>query len=216
MIKINLLGAPKPKRGKRSAPSMPVMAGEGPNPIVMMVVAGVIGLAVAGFLYWKADSDQQKLIVEIAKEEAENRRLAAVKAKYEQEERVKQNYERRVKVIDELRANQSGPVNLLAMIGDTVNSTEAVWLNTMTDAGNSITLDGTALSSHAVANLIKNLQKTEFFKSVELNETSQDPQVKNMQSFNFKLVCEKKAPVTAPTAPAAAGPPAGTPAGQKG
>jgi type IV pilus assembly protein PilN len=205
MIKINLLGTPKPKRGKRAAASMPVMAGEGPNPVVMLVVAGVLGLAVAGFLYWRADSEQQRLNAEIQKEEAENRRLAAVKAKYEQEERVKYNYERRVKVIDELRANQSGPVNLLAMIGDTVNSTEAVWLNTMNDTGTAITLNGTALSSHAVANLIKNLQKTEYFRAVELNENIQDPQVKNMQAYNFKLVCEKKTAVTAPA-----------PAGQKG
>ena len=209
MIKINLLGTPKPKRGKRAAASMPVMAGEGPNPVVMMVVAGVLGLAVAGFLYWRADSEQQRLVAEIQKEEQENRRLAAVKAKYEQEERVKYNYERRVRVIDELRANQSGPVNLLAMIGDTVNSTEAVWLNTMTDTGSSITLDGTALSSHAVANLIKNLQKTEFFRTVELNENIQDPQVKNMQAFNFKLVCEKKSAGSA--VPATPGP-----AGQRG
>jgi type IV pilus assembly protein PilN len=171
---------------------MPVMAGEGPNPIVMLVIAGALGIAVAGFMYWRADSEQQRLNAEIAKEEAENRRLAAVKAKYEQEEKVKQNYERRVKVIDELRANQSGPVNLLAMIGDTVNSTEAVWLNTMTDTGNSVNLDGTALSSHAVANLIKNLQKTDYFKAVELAETLQDPQEKKMQAFNFRLVCEKK------------------------
>jgi type IV pilus assembly protein PilN len=205
MIKINLLGTPKPKRGKRSTATMPVMAGEGPNPVVMLVVAGVLGLAVAGFMYWRADSEQQRLNAELQKEEAENRRLAVVKAKYEQEERVKYNYERRVKVIDELRANQSGPVNLLAMIGDTVNGTDAVWLNTMTDSGNSITLDGTALSSHAVANLIKNLQKTEFFKTVELNENIQDPQVKNMHAFNFKVVCEKKAPVTAPATPAPAG-----------
>jgi type IV pilus assembly protein PilN len=209
MIKINLLGAPKPKRGKRAAASMPVMAGEGPNPVVMMVIAGVLGLAVAGFMYWRADSEQQRLNADIAKEEAENRRLAAVKAKYEQEEKVKFNYERRVKVIDELRQGQIGPVNLLAMIGDTVNSTEAVWLNTMTESGNTITLDGTALSSHAVANLIKNLQKTEFFKSVELNENIQDPQVKNMESYNFKLVCERKGPPAAP--PATSGP-----AGQKG
>ena len=204
MIKINLLGAPKPKRGKRStAAAMPVMAGEGPNPIVMIVIAGALGIAIAGFMYWRADSEQQRLNAEIQKEEAENRRLAAVKAKYEQEEKVKQNYERRVRVIDELRANQSGPVNLLAMIGDTVNSTEAVWLNTMTDTGNAISLDGTALSSHAVANLIKNLQKTDFFRTVELNESIHDPQVKDMQAYNLKVVCEKKTAAVAPPPPKA-------------
>jgi len=37
-----------------------------------------------------------------------------------------------VDVIDQLRT-QSGPVNLLSMIGDTVNGTEAVWLNSMQD-----------------------------------------------------------------------------------
>ena len=33
-------------------------------------------------------------------------------------------------MIDQLRAAQAGPVNLLNMIGDTVNGTEAVWLST--------------------------------------------------------------------------------------
>ena len=40
------------------------------------------------------------------------------------------------------------------MIGDTVNGTEAVWLNSMQDQGASVAIDGTALSSDAVANLI--------------------------------------------------------------
>jgi len=67
------------------------------------------------------------------------------------------------RVIDQLRANQTGPVALLAMIGDTVNGTEAVWLNSLQDQGASVAIDGTALSSDAVANLISNLQKTGFF-----------------------------------------------------
>ena len=33
-------------------------------------------------------------------------------------------------VIDQLRAAQAGPVKLLDTIGQTVNGTEAVWLNT--------------------------------------------------------------------------------------
>ena len=77
------------------------------------------------------------------------------------------------------------------MVGSTVNNTEAVWLNTMKDQGNSIDIEGLALSQDAVANLITNLQKTGFFRSVEIKETYQDESVKDMQAFLFTLSCEK-------------------------
>jgi Tfp pilus assembly protein PilN len=84
-----------------------------------------------------------------------------------------------------------GPVNLLSTIGDTVNSTEAVWLNSMQDQGANVAIDGMALSSDAVANLISNLQKTGFFRNIEIKETTQDEKVKDMQAFQFTLTCEK-------------------------
>jgi Tfp pilus assembly protein PilN len=95
-------------------------------------------------------------------------------------------------VIDGLRASQNGgPVNLMAMLGETVNNTEAVWLSKMDDSGTSVNLEGTALSTDAVANLIANLQKTGFFRTVEIKETYQDDQIKDMQAFQFTLTCEK-------------------------
>ena len=60
-----------------------------------------------------------------------------------------------------------------------------------------------ALSANAVANLVKNLQKTGYFKTVELDESVQDSQNKEMQAFIFKLTCEKpveKAPEVQPAA----------------
>jgi Tfp pilus assembly protein PilN len=76
-------------------------------------------------------------------------------------------------------------------VGTTVNNTEAVWLNTMKDSGNSIDIEGLALSHDAVANLITNLQKTGYFRAVEIKETYQDDTVKDMQAFQFTLSCEK-------------------------
>jgi Tfp pilus assembly protein PilN len=202
MIKINLLGAPKPKRGGKRVATTTVTdmsgmgmgggGGEGPNPIIIILVVCLFALAAVWYLHRQATIKADDLQAAIAKEEQENRRLSAVKAKYDQEQKVRDNYERRVKVIDDLRANQSGPVNLLTMIGDTVNNTDAVWLNTMQDKGPTIDIEGTALSSTAVANLIKNLQKTGYFKSVEMTETAQDPASKDLQEFIFKLTCEKQ------------------------
>jgi len=76
-------------------------------------------------------------------------------------------------------------------IADTVNGTEAVWLNSLQDQGPSVAIDGTALSSDAVANLISNLQKTGFFSNIEIKETYQDDTVKDMQAFQFTLTCSK-------------------------
>jgi Tfp pilus assembly protein PilN len=80
---------------------------------------------------------------------------------------------------------------LLNTIGSTVNSTEAVWLDSMTDAGNSVDIKGMALSTDAVANLISNLQKTGFFRNIEIKETFQDDTYHDMQAFQFTLSCEK-------------------------
>jgi len=124
--------------------------------------------------------------------EQKNRELADVKARFLERQTQANNYKRRVDVIDSLRASQSGgPVNLLAMLGETVNNTEAVWLSRLDDQGPSIALEGTALSTDAVANLIANLQKTGYFRTVEIKETYQDDTIKDMQAFQFMLTCEK-------------------------
>jgi Tfp pilus assembly protein PilN len=124
--------------------------------------------------------------------EQKNRELADVKARFLERQTQANNYKRRVDVIDGLRASQNGgPVTLMAMLGETVNNTEAVWLSKMDDSGPNVNLEGTALSTDAVANLIANLQKTGFFKNVEIKETYQDEQIKDMQAFQFTLTCEK-------------------------
>ena len=192
MIRINLLGSPKPKGKKSAALSMPSFElGNLGGPMVQ--VAAVLLIAGAlNFGYWY-QLDREKKVIEVQTRVAEqkNRELADIKVRYLERQKQADSYKRRVDVIDQLRANQTGPVNLLSMIGDTVNSTEAVWLNSMQDQGANVAIDGTALSSDAVANLISNLQKTGFFRNIEIKESYQDDSVKDMQAFQFTLTCEK-------------------------
>jgi Tfp pilus assembly protein PilN len=193
MIKINLLESAKGK-GKRggSSPAMPTMEmGDMGSPklkvLVVLILAGLINLG-----YWYRLNQQEKSIANQMKvAEKKNRELGDVKARYMERQTQANAYKRRVDVIDGLRAAQGGPVNLLAMLGETVNNTEAVWLSKMDDQGSSVNLEGTALSTDAVANLIANLQKTGYFKSVEIKETFQDDGIKDMQAFQFTLTCEK-------------------------
>ncbi len=189
MIKINLLGTPSSKHGKGAA--MPVMPTGGTSPMLAVLVVLLIAGALNGVWYFTLDHRAKQIADDIQKADETQKRLATVKAAYLEKQKQADLYKRRVDVIDQLRANQQGPANLLATLGDTVNSTEAVWLSKMTDTGAAIDLTGTALSANAVANLMANLKKTGKFKSVEIKETVQDAGVKEYTAFNFTLTCEK-------------------------
>ncbi len=192
MIKINLLETNKGKGKRGGGSSLPTMEiGDMGSPklkvLVVLVLAGLFNMG-----YWyRLDHMSKELAAKMKVAEQKNRELADVKARFMERQTQANNYKRRVDVIDQLRQNQTGPVNLLAMLGETVNNTEAVWLSKMDDTGPQVHLEGTALSADAVANLIANLQKTGFFKAVEIKETYQDEQVKDMQAFQFTLTCEK-------------------------
>lgn len=193
MIRINLLGAPKPKSGKKgSAVNMPSFEGASGGSPLIKVVAVVVLFAIANGMYWyHLDREKKSIEAQMRLAEQKNRELADIKARYLERQKQADAYKRRVDVIDNLRANQSGPVNLMAMIGETINGTEAVWLNSMQDNGGAVAIDGMALSNDAVANLISNLQKTGYFKNIEIKESIQDEQIKDMQAFQFTLTCEK-------------------------
>ncbi len=191
MIRINLLGTPKSKSKKGPAFSMPSLDFNVGSPMVQVAAVLIIAGLLNGGYWYQLDREKQSIAVKMQKAEQKNRELADIKARYMERQRQADAYKRRVDVIDKLREDQTGPVGLLAMIGDTVNGTEAVWLNSMQDQGANVAIDGTALSSDAVANLISNLQKTGYFKNIEIKETYQDDSVKEMQAFQFTLTCEK-------------------------
>ena len=193
MIRINLLGAPKPKRGKRGGGAVAVsIPSEGPS----MMLIGLVVLLIFGGLnyayYWKIGKDQAKLQEALKQADAQIATLSQVKTAYLEKQKQHDALKHRFDVIDQLRNNQAGPVTLLSTISNTVSNTEAVWLNTMRDEGNNVTLEGIALNNVSLATLMENLRKTDYFQSVEMKETYQDDSIKDIQSFSFILVCEKK------------------------
>ena len=185
MIRINLLGTPKPKirapRITMSAPSMKVVV----LALVVLVVGGLY------LMYWRTNKVHDQLQADLRDANKELAALAGVKAIWVQKQKEADVLKRKIGIVDQLRANQSGPVQLLNMVAATVTSTDAVWLHRMSDDGNAITMEGMALSTTAVANLITNLRKTGYFKTVELKETVQDERLKEYQAFAFTLICEK-------------------------
>ena len=187
MIRINLLGTPKAKVRR-----MPKITMSAPSLRMLSILAVTILFGAVAFMYWRAQNQHEKIQVDLRDADKQLAALAGVKAAYTQKQKEVDAIKHKFTVIDQLRANQNGPVQLLNTITQTVNSTDAVWLNKMSDDGKSISMDGMALSTTAVANLITNLNKSGYFKNIELKETWQDDTVKDYQAFTFTLVCEKQ------------------------
>jgi Tfp pilus assembly protein PilN len=193
MIRINLLGTGKPKKGKKGRRrwfAMPQLTTDGPSPLI----AGLAILVVAGaglYLYYlQLEGTHERLQTSIAEANKSIASMTKVKQAYLERQKDYDAFKRRFDVIDQLRAAQAGPVPLLASVSDTVNRTDGVWLLNLHDDGPKVSLDGVALGPDQVANLMTNLRQSGYFKNVELHETAQEDNSK-IQTFSFSLVCEK-------------------------
>lgn len=194
MIRINLLGRPKAKSKRAASVAMDFESSGSPNSINALLAIVVLVVTAGGIWYYQNQLNAQaaKIQHDMAIAKVEAAQLAQTKARFMERQKVKDEYEARVKVIDALRSSQTGPVDLLTMVSATVNNTDEVWLSGLNDGGNAVDVDGVALSANAVANLMTNLMKTGYFKSVEIKQTYQDETQTQIQAFNFTLVCDKQ------------------------
>ena len=212
MIRINLLGTTKPKKGKgrRRLFVMPQLTTDGPSPLITGLA--ILVLAGAG-IYWyhmKLQQKHEQLQADLSEASRQITSLNQVKQAYLQRQKDFDAVKRRFDIIDQLRAQQAGPVPLLTTVSDTVNATDGVWLLNLKDNGEKVALDGVALGPNAVADLMTKLRGTGYFKSIELSETvQQDNHNLKVQTFSFSVVCEKAAatPEKAATSPAKAATP---------
>lgn len=192
MIRINLLGTPRQKKGKRGAAAPVSIPSEGPSTLIVLLVVGVLAAGANYFYYHSLNAKHDKLQTDLQSADAQIKTLSAVKTAYLEKQKQHEALKARFDVIDQLRANQSGPVVLLNAISTSVSDSDAVWLNTMHDDGPSVTLEGVALSNVSLANLMENLKKTGQFKTVEMKQSVQEELSKGIQTFSFTLVCERQ------------------------
>jgi len=166
MIKINLLGRTKLKAAKTRK------IGTASNQTLMAVMAVAVVLMSVGIIYF-----WQKILVQ-QDEELSRQVMLAKKEKARQEGMLKENevfekrrklLETRINVIESLKKNQSGPVQVLDLLSDCIERSQGVWLKDLAQKGNLITVNGTAMGSpDAVADFITNLTRVGNFKNVNL------------------------------------------------
>lgn len=205
MIKINLIQEGKrPVAATRKA--MPKLALGAGNLGQWLLLAGlVLGIAVFGVWYFLAQRALNTKRAEVAAAQREVDELAQVIKEVEAFKAKKAELEKKIAVINQLKLNQKGPVQIMDQVSRALP--ELLWLTNMDVTGKTILLRGQAFNTNAVANFIENLDRVPEFSEPVLRDTSERAALYDFQiSVGFDL----SPPPEPTTTPGAA--PAGAPA----
>lgn len=201
MIRVNLLGEAKKKK-RAAMPAITLAPAGGGLILGLLLGVMVVAAAVQWYRYSGLVNQGLELDTQIADLQRERAELAQVQSQYDTFSKRKELLTARINVIEQLKAQQAGPVVLLSTLANSVTAQDMLWLTAMEKKADKLTLNGTALSMKAVADLMTQLQNSRRFKSVDLKETSQDTGQRDVETFRFALDLEIEPP--APPAGAAA------------
>lgn len=162
MIRVNLLekeglaAVAAPERVSSSKSSTPGL----------LMLAGAIALVGLHYLYLmhQAGALQDQLTAQ----QATAARLAIVKRQYQLEIQRRQQLLGRIAIIQQLRRRRSGPYQLMARVGHSVEISPAIWLTSFQQNGRELDFSGRALDLRAVAGFISALRTTGEFSRVRL------------------------------------------------
>ena len=211
MIKINLLSEGKRPAAVRKK-SATKLDGQGVGQWMMLagILVGLLALGVAWYLQNQKTTAKQE---EVAAAQREVDQLASVIKEVEEYKGKKSELERKIGIINDLKANQRGPVRVMDYISRALP--ELLWLDSMMMKPDSITVEGRAFNTNAVANFIDNLDKVPEFDEPTLKTTDlqQGGIYKFRIDFNYSFSGKKKGAEGAATATASkpGGPKAKTP-----
>ena len=206
MIKINLLGLSRPAYARAPSASLTSV-----HQALIFVGAALVAFLVVGFFYTYWGSQISELERNLKKEKAEQARLAAIQAENQRYKQQLNDLEERINTIQMLQQSRVGPVDLMAVLGNTVNRTGDLYLLTAGMDANRLVLKGQSNSVESIATLISALKASKGISDVQLRQYYQDDQ-NNRTTFKFNIDClHSVATVAAPAAAQPAMPSAAAP-----
>jgi type IV pilus assembly protein PilN len=197
MIRINLLAEGKKpvvaKKKQATGVGLKAILASENLAFYVLLAAAAIGLIVVGGLYGLLENRITNLTEEVATLQQEADELEPIIKEVEEFKAKQAELKRKVDVINQLKANQRGPVRIMDYVSRALP--ELLWLKKMQVGANSITISGEAFNTNAVANFMENLDRFPEFREPVLRDTSQQRGVYTFTlSFNYDFPVEVDEP----------------------
>jgi len=190
MMKINLLGEASPAATKISSPS------NAARQVLIFIVSLAVMMSVVGFLYFYWNNQVHHEQDALTREQIRQKELAAVRDQNQQYQQQLKQLEERINTIQKLQSSRQGPVDLMAGLGHTVDSTKDLYLLQVTPEGKVLHIRGQSQTVKAIAQFIMALNNTSQFSDVHLKQYYQDDRY-GQTGFKFDLDCVYTPPGTA-------------------
>jgi type IV pilus assembly protein PilN len=209
MIRINLLGVERAKT--RKMPTFTIQAKQLTVACSLILVGGFAGI---GWWYWSLRQSAAQVETDITTAQQELQRLQSVLAEVRQFEGRRTQLQQRVQLIEQLRAGQTIPVQLLDHVSRSIP--EMLWLTDMEQKEQALTIQGRSNTLAATADFVTNLRSSNLLLDIDMKtevETLQPVQGQagvELYKFTVTAALAKqdagKKPVTTPvSAPAGGG-----------
>jgi type IV pilus assembly protein PilN len=160
MIKINLLPV-REERRRMSARQEQLF-------FFLMIILVMIGI-----YYWHSSMNNKirNTRQEIAHIDQEIARLSKIVKQVEKFKSDKKILEEKIRVISQLKENRQAQVHVMDEINKALPS--QVWLQYFQERGGNVTLRGKSLSPDDIADFMRNLEASDYFRDIELDVTTQ-------------------------------------------
>jgi type IV pilus assembly protein PilN len=157
MIRVNLIAGER-RAAKAESRSMDIGQRATIGGTVLLVVTA---LGVGG-RYWSTSQAETGVTNAIAESKREETRLAEVLKQVADFEAQREELQRRVTLIDELRRGQTAPVHMVDEISRSLP--DMTWLTSLKQEGYDITMQGRCTSLTSLSDFVGNLEATRYFK----------------------------------------------------
>jgi type IV pilus assembly protein PilN len=168
VIRVNLIGERKSAKKKFAFP----IAQQVPLACGAVLVLAVLGV---GWRDWSLGREAARFTADITKAQKETASLKSVIAQVESFEQQKAELQQRVELIEQLRADQTGPVHMLDEISRSLPP--MLWLTQLkqTPNSNEVLIDGRSNTLTSISDFVASLEATGYFqKSIEIVSTTSD------------------------------------------
>jgi type IV pilus assembly protein PilN len=187
MMEINLL----PHREARRAADL--------RETIALLVLGLIVITGGIFFTHKSvKSDLAMAQANVAQLEADIERYKPQQELVNKFKKRKKQLTNKLDIIDSLERARNGPVRILDELSDTVP--DRLWLTAIQTKGKGIKLEGQSLDTGVVADFLRELNASPYFKNVDLDKTSGGKVVRGVRLVNFVIRADMTAPVEIKTA----------------
>lgn len=171
MIKINLIAEGKKAVTRKAKAAPAALAPPKDLSQALLAVGLVLGLLAFGATWFVLNQRLKAKEAEVAAAQKEVDELQQIIKEVDDYKIKKAALEHKISVINQLKQNQQGPVRIMDQISRALP--ELLWLDRMDVVGSTISLNGQAFNTNAVANFIENLDKVPEFQEPILKDTTQ-------------------------------------------